>query len=354
MAQVVGEGTEAVRLVRREPARGDHVEGGREARRRLDRVARVVGLGDARLHAGRVEAEDEDVVRADMVADLDVGTVEGADRERAVEGELHVSGARGFHAGRGDLLRQVGRRDDRLGEAHRVVRQEHDLQPAGDIGVVVDGLGHVERQLDDQLGLAVARRRLAAEDLDAGRPVLVRLGLDRLVQGDRLDDVEQLALVLVDALDLHVEQSGGIDVDPGPVGDDRGERLLPAEPRRRVALHEGRILGEGVEAAEQPGIVEDARADGFDREPGQAGIGVVQPATEGDAVGLVDDLVAVERMQVAEHRRAHQVGMERGDAVHPARAVEGEVPHPHPPPLRFIDERDRSEVGGEVRLPLSA
>ena len=53
----------------------------------------------------------------DMLADLDVGAVERADGERAVERELHVAGARGLHAGGRDLLRQVGRRDHELGQA---------------------------------------------------------------------------------------------------------------------------------------------------------------------------------------------------------------------------------------------
>jgi hypothetical protein len=56
----------------------------------------------------REQAEDEDVVVADLLADLDVGAVVGADGQRAVERELHVAGARGFGAGGGDLLRQVG------------------------------------------------------------------------------------------------------------------------------------------------------------------------------------------------------------------------------------------------------
>jgi hypothetical protein len=47
---------------------------------------------------------------ADLLADLDVGAVEGADRERAVQRELHVAGAGGLLAGGGDLLGQVGRR----------------------------------------------------------------------------------------------------------------------------------------------------------------------------------------------------------------------------------------------------
>ena len=103
-----------------------------------------------------------------MVADLDIGAVERAHGERAVQRQLHVAGARSLHAGGGDLLRQIGAGDDRLGEADAVIRQEHHLEPAGDIRVAVDELGHIAGELDDELGLDVARRRLPAEDLDAG------------------------------------------------------------------------------------------------------------------------------------------------------------------------------------------
>ena len=63
------------------------------------------------LDLGGRQAEDEDVLRADMLADLDIGAVERADGERAVERELHVAGAGGFHAGGRDLLGEIGGRE---------------------------------------------------------------------------------------------------------------------------------------------------------------------------------------------------------------------------------------------------
>ena len=62
------------------------------------------------------QAEDEDILGADMLADLDIGAVQRADGERAVERKLHVAGAGRFHAGGRNLLGQIGRRNDRLGE----------------------------------------------------------------------------------------------------------------------------------------------------------------------------------------------------------------------------------------------
>jgi hypothetical protein len=56
----------------------------------------------------RVQAEQEEVLGADLLADLDVGAVQRADGQRAVHRELHVAGARGLLAGGRDLLGQVG------------------------------------------------------------------------------------------------------------------------------------------------------------------------------------------------------------------------------------------------------
>ncbi len=62
------------------------------------------------------QPEDEDILRADMLEDLDIGAVERADGQRAVERQLHVAGARRLHAGGRDLLGKVGGGNDGLGQ----------------------------------------------------------------------------------------------------------------------------------------------------------------------------------------------------------------------------------------------
>ena len=71
---------------------------------RLDDVARIVAIGAAVRDLLGGQAEDDDVVVADALLYLDIGAVERADGQRAVERELHVAGARGLHAGGRDLL----------------------------------------------------------------------------------------------------------------------------------------------------------------------------------------------------------------------------------------------------------
>src|SRR5262249_31491506 len=77
-------------------------------------MPRLVTPGLPSADLVRRQTEEEEVFRAHGAANLDVGTVEGADRQRAVQRELHVASARGLLARRGDLFRQVGRGIDAL------------------------------------------------------------------------------------------------------------------------------------------------------------------------------------------------------------------------------------------------
>jgi hypothetical protein len=59
---------------------------------------------------------------------------------------------------------------DRAGQLDVEVGQEHDLEPARTSGSALTTARDAVDQLDDQLGHAVAGRRLAAEDEGARRP----------------------------------------------------------------------------------------------------------------------------------------------------------------------------------------
>src|SRR3546814_8522511 len=72
-------------------------------------------------------SSDLHVFKADLLAHLHIGAVQGADSQRPVEGELHVAGTRSLQAGGGNLLRQVRRGDDVLGQADVVVGQERQI-----------------------------------------------------------------------------------------------------------------------------------------------------------------------------------------------------------------------------------
>ena len=174
-------------------------------------VALVIGAGGVTALPDRDglfgrDPEQEEVVGPDPVPDLDVGAVKRADGDGPVEGEFHVAGAGGLLAGQRDLLRDVAGRHHQLGDRDVVVGQEHDLDPAGHVGVGVDHRRDRVDQLDDALGLLIARRGLRAEDDRAGRHGDGRVRLDPVVHGDDVEQLEQLALVLVQPLDHDIEQ----------------------------------------------------------------------------------------------------------------------------------------------------
>ena len=102
--QVRDDRLEDALVAARERARRDEVHRAAQVLVALVELGRLVSGRPQRLDLGLAHSEQEEVVVADELADLDVRAVVGADRERAVEGELHVSGAGCLLAGERDLL----------------------------------------------------------------------------------------------------------------------------------------------------------------------------------------------------------------------------------------------------------
>ena len=215
------------------------------------------------LDRGGGHAEQEEVVRPRLVADLDIGAIQGADGDGAVHHELHVAGPGGLLAGGGDLFRQIGTGSDDLHHRDPVVGDEGQAQQALGVLVAVDHLGHVIDQLDDELGHDVARRGLAA-DQDAARGPLGRIPvLDAVVEVDDVQQVEQLALVFVDTLDLDIEEGGRVEVHVAIPGHQAGQMFLVGLFDGAKALPEGRVLRQGGDALQLAQVTHPVLADGL-------------------------------------------------------------------------------------------
>ena len=65
----------------------------------LDPSLRMVALIVKPVDAFGVVPENEDVLRADLIPDFDVGAIQGPDRQGPIESGLHVAGAGSFHTG---------------------------------------------------------------------------------------------------------------------------------------------------------------------------------------------------------------------------------------------------------------
>ena len=162
--------------------RGDLVDDFLQDRIAVVVVARVVAAALELHDLLDGEAEEEEVFSADFFADFDVGSVERADGERTVHGELHVAGAGGFLAGGGNLLGKVGGGIDHLSALDVEVGDEDHAQKVAHRVVGIDGGGDGVDQLDDELGHEVAGGGLAAEDDGARRDRGVGIVLDAVVE----------------------------------------------------------------------------------------------------------------------------------------------------------------------------
>jgi len=148
------------------------------------------------------------------------------------------------------MLGHVGRRDQVLGQGARVVRQELDPQLAAGRRVVVHHPADAGDELDDVLGQVVRRGRLAGEQDSARRHVQARVGPQPVVPDHHLDGVQELSLVLVDALDLDVEDGVRVERDARGGLDPVHEPGLGGPLGRQELVLEAGVVGQHVHLAQ--------------------------------------------------------------------------------------------------------
>ncbi|OIQ69217.1 hypothetical protein GALL_491840 [mine drainage metagenome] len=278
-------------------------------------------------HLGGSEAKEEEVVRPDLLQDLDVGAVERADGRRAVQHEFHVAGARGLFARGRNLLAEVRRRDQLFRHRDVVVGGIDHLQLVADQRIVVNNARHVIDKVNDFFGDPIARRRLAAEHLDARHPVRRRVFADSVPLCDGLQDVQQLALVFVDAFDLHVEQRVRVNRDATFLGDPARDCHLVGALGGGEGLGKGLVLDMRLQIAQAVQIADPCLADGVGNQLGQRTVRQMQPAARGYTVGFIDDPPRMQLGQFGEQRACHQIRVQRRDAVDLVRHNEGQLAH---------------------------
>src|SRR5205085_10243916 len=143
--------------------------------------------------------------------------------------------------------------------------------------------------------------------LAARHPVRTGIETHRAMAGGRLEEVEQLPLVFLDALDVHIKQSGRVYMQPEPFPNDARQGQLVGALDGRDTLLQPFIVSLVAETVENRWVVEDAGAACLAQHPRQPRIGLVQPAAERDAVGLVDDAVRIEPVTLGKSAAGHQL-----------------------------------------------
>jgi hypothetical protein len=138
--------------------------------------------------------------------------------------------------------------------------------------------------------------------------------------------------------------AAGLTAIPSALVNEIGQGLFAVQPLLGEGLAECRFLGERLQIEQRAsGLSSKSGAECIDQHRGQFGVGLKQPAAEGDAVGLVVDPLRVKLVQLGEHRAAHQLGMQPGHAVDAVRAEERQVAHAHTATIVFLDQRHRAQ-----------
>ena len=153
----------------------------------------------------RGETEDKGIFGTCLLYNLDVGTVHGSQGQGSVHHELHVACSRGFLASSGNLLGNVGGWEKLFCQAYTVIFYKDNPKLALYTAVIVDSFCHCVDKLDDSLCTAVTRSGLCSEDVGSGWRIEVWILQNAVVQIHDVEYVQQLSLVLVESLDLHIK-----------------------------------------------------------------------------------------------------------------------------------------------------
>ena len=182
--------------------------------------------------------------------------------------------------------------------------------------------------MDDVLGDDIGRGGLGPEDHGQGTAGLVP-GLDLLVLPDQVQGVHLLALVLVQALDLDVENGVGVRLYPGLLLQVPAQGLLVFVLDGHQVLQRLLILLEGQQLLKLCRVLLPAGADLLGDPLGQQGVAVDEPPPVGDAVCLVVELLRVDLGKGLELGGAEDLGVQGGHAVDREAVVDVHVGHVH-------------------------
>ena len=194
--------------------------------------------------------------------------------------------------------------------------------------------------MNDVLGDGVGRGRLAAKDDGDGVLRLIAV-LDVEVLPDDVEREHLLALVLVDTLDLNIDDGVGGDCHALLERHKLAHDGFGLDFGGGQALKNIFVVGEFGKLAQVAGAA-PIGADYIVEQAGERGVGTMDPAAEGDAVGLVGELLGIDLVERVELGVLKNLGVERGDAVDGEAKVDVHVGHVDG--LMLVDDGDARVV----------
>lgn len=248
-------------------------------------------------------------------------------------------------ASSGNMLAEIRRGANDLSFAHVVVGNENDLEQIANILIVVHNRTHTVDEMNDLLRHPVSRGGLASEDGDARLlllPLLWLHSLESQVAMDDTKDVELLALVLVDTLDLHIKEGSRVDSHTGGRLDELRQTDLVGVLDLVPFLPKLLVLSVLLEAVQKSQVLEEpvAAALGSD-ELRQARVGLVKPSTGSDSVGDIGKFVGTVNLnKILEDGRLDEIRVQLGNAIDLVGSNNGQEGHPHHLGLGLLDDGD--------------
>ena len=150
-----------------------------------------------------------------------------------------------------------------------------------------------------------------------------------VIEIHHLHDVQQLALVCMEALDLDIEDGVRVNDEPALAFDVLRETNLVRALGGADALEEGGITFEVGELFKFGGVIEPGIADRLADEFRVGGVCFGEEAAVADTIGLVVEYRGLEGGKILERARLEDIGVDLRHAVDRVAADDRKVGHTH-------------------------
>ena len=304
----------------------------------IDAAGIIVALQRIDLLYGM--AEDILIFHTGFLGDLHIGSVQSTQGHRAIEHQLHVAGAGSLCAGRRDLLRNIRSRNNILSIRTVIVLNKDNLQLIGNLRIVIDQLCNAVDIANDGLGPGITGCGLGTENIGGGLEIGQAAVLQTEVDIHDAQSIQQLPLILMEALDLHIKDEVGIQLHTFFFRNDLAQLLLLL-PLNGVELEHHIIIDHGLQLCQPVQVFEKIAADAVFDHLGQLGVTKAHPAAGRDTVGLILEPLREGLIPGMEHIVLEDLTVDLGDAVNIGANIDAQVCHmgsivPHDEQLRML------------------
>ena len=140
-------------------------------------------------------------------------------------------------------------------------------------------------EADNQLGPVISRRGLGAEEEYPRLHGIVGIVHNAIVKHQDVQGVEQLPLVLMQALGLNIKNEGGVHLNALVLLNKVGQAFLILVLDLGKLFPEGLVIGKGLQIAQRFRIVNPLVTNGLADQVRELGVAAHEPAAMGNAVG---------------------------------------------------------------------